>query len=265
MRPNFFDTFISSKINNLKLFFEGVGEISDLFWLTIRCSFVGKFYWQRLFEQIYRLGIESISLTVVIGLAMGLVMTLNFGYGLVKFGGTLYVPAVVGLSLAREMAPLFTSLLIAGRVGSGIASEIGSMNVTQQIDAIRALGTSPIRILVVPNFWALVISLPLLSALAFALGILGGLIVSNNEFDIQPSFYLGKVFSAINLSDYLSGLFKSIAFAMIITTVAAYKGLKTKDGTRGVGSSTTWVVVCSSILILISDFVIGKAFLMIWN
>lgn len=256
-----YDRYKSKTLN----FFEGTGGLFDVLVETFKCSFSGKFYWHRLFEQIYSLGFGSLSLTLVIGLTMGLVMTLNFGYGLVKFGGTLYVPAVVGLSLAREMAPLFTSLLIAGRVGSGIAAEIGSMNVTQQVDAIRALGTSPIRLLVVPNFWALVISLPLLSALAFAVGVFGGLIVSVNEFDILPSFYLGKVFSTVLISDYVSGLVKSMIFGGIITTVAAYKGLNTKDGTRGVGNSTTWVVVCSSILILISDFVIGKAFLVFWK
>lgn len=265
MNKNLINAFIESRIEKAKDFFVVTGGIFEVFFLTIKYSFSGKFYWARLFEQINRLGVGSLSLTLVIGLTMGLVMTLNFGYGLVKFGGTLYVPAVVGLSLAREMAPLFTSLLIAGRVGSGIAAEIGSMNVTQQIDAIRALGTSPIRVLVVPNFWALVISLPLLSSLAFGVGVLGGMAVSLNEFDILPGFYLGKVFSTVKLHDYASGLVKSAIFAAIITTVAAYKGLNTKDGTKGVGSSTTWVVVCSSILILITDFMISKIFLMIWE
>ncbi len=265
MNRDFLNTFIQARIEKARDFFIVAGSILEVFILTIKYSFSGKFYWARLFEQINRLGVGSLSLTLVIGLTMGLVMALTFGYGLVKFGGTLYVPAVVGLSLAREMAPLFTSLLIAGRVGSGIAAEIGSMNVTQQIDAIRALGTSPIRVLVVPNFWALVISLPLLSALAFAVGVLGGMVVSLNEFDILPGFYLGKVFSTVKFYDYASGMVKSAIFAAIITTVAAYKGLNTKDGTKGVGSSTTWVVVCSSILILITDFMISKIFLMIWN
>jgi phospholipid/cholesterol/gamma-HCH transport system permease protein len=178
--------FCHERITKLKDFFIFVGEIFSLLFQTIKCTFTAPFYVSRLMEQIYQVGYGSTSITVVIGLTMGLVMTLNFGYGLAKFGGTLYVPAVVSLSLAREMAPLFTSLLVAGRVGSGIAAEIGAMNVTQQVDAIRALGTSPIRVLVVPRFWALVISLPLLSALSFAVGILGGLIVCRVEFDIVP-------------------------------------------------------------------------------
>jgi phospholipid/cholesterol/gamma-HCH transport system permease protein len=259
---------LESKLKKLsesaKLFFIFVGEIFDLFFETLKCSVTGPFYFSRLMEQINHIGYGSTSITVVIGLTMGLVMTLNFGYGLAKFGGTLYVPAVVSLSLAREMAPLFTSLLVAGRVGSGIAAELGAMNVTQQVDAIRALGTSPIRVLVVPRFWSLVLSLPLLSALSFAMGILGGMIVCKTEFDIIPAFYLQKVFTTVKLHDYMSGLVKSAVFAGIITIFACYKGLKTKDGTKGVGLTTTWVVVTASILILITDFFISKIFLVIW-
>jgi phospholipid/cholesterol/gamma-HCH transport system permease protein len=138
------------------------------------------------------------------------------------------------------------------------------MNVTQQIDAIRALGTSPVRVLVVPRFWALIISLPLLSALSFAVGILGGMVVCKNEFDIPNGFYLYKVFSTVKFHDYMSGLVKSAVFGGIITLFACYKGLKTRDGTKGVGLTTTWVVVTASILILVTDFFISKIFLVIW-
>lgn len=253
------------KIETVNRFFIFIGEMFSLFLEVIKCTFTRPFYFSRLMEQINQIGFGSTSITVVIGLTMGLVMTLNFGYGLTKFGGTLYVPAVVSLSLAREMAPLFTSLLVAGRVGSGIAAEIGAMNVTQQIDAIRALGTSPVRVLVVPRFWALVLSLPLLSALSFAVGIFGGMIVCKNEFDIPSGFYFYKVFSTVKFHDYASGLVKSAVFGGIITLFGCYKGLHTKDGTKGVGISTTWVVVTASILILVTDFFISKIFLLIWN
>jgi len=261
---DYFSQKLSSLFSRIENFFIFVGEIFGLFFEIIKCTVTGPFYVSRLMEQINHIGYGSISITVVIGLTMGLVMTLNFGYGLAKFGGTLYVPAVVSLSLAREMAPLFTSLLVAGRVGSGIAAELGAMSVTQQIDAIRALGTSPVRVLVVPRFWALVISLPLLSALSFAVGVLGGLIVCRTEFDIVPGFYFYKVFSTVKYHDYMSGLIKSVVFAAIITTIGCYKGLTTKDGTKGVGLTTTWVVVTASILILITDFFISKIFLIIW-
>lgn len=257
-------TQLEESVNKMKKFFSFVGELFALLFETLKCSVTGPFYFSRLMEQINHIGYGSTSITVVIGLTMGLVMTLNFGYGLVKFGGTLYVPAVVSLSLAREMAPLFTSLLVAGRVGSGIAAEIGAMNVTQQIDAIRALGTSPVRVLVVPRFWSLVISLPLLTALSFAVGILGGMVVCKVEFDIPNGLYFYKVFATVKFHDYMSGLIKSGVFGGIITILACYKGLNTKEGTKGVGITTTWVVVMASILILVTDFFISKIFLVIW-
>lgn len=241
------------------------GEIYYLFQSTIICTFSGTFYWKRLFEQLRHIGVGSLSITIVIGLTMGLVMTLNFGYGLKKFGGTLYVPAVVSLSLAREMAPLFTSLLVAGRVGSGIAAELGAMNVTQQVDALRALGTSPIRVLVVPRFWASVISLPLLSSLSCLLGILGGLVVCMNEFDISAGFYINKVLTTVKIADFMSGLVKASVFGGIISIFSCYKSLSTTGGTRGVGTSATWSVVNCSIAILVTDFFISKIFLVFWT
>lgn len=252
-------------LKSIQNFFYLVGEISALFFNTIKCSFSRPFYLHRIADQIRNLGVGSISITVVIGLTMGLVMTLNFGFGLKKFGGVLYVPAVVSLSLAREMAPLFTSLIVAGRIGSGMAAEIGAMNVTQQVDAIRALGTSPLRVLVVPRFWASVISLPLLTTLSFALGIFGGLLVCMSEFDMPMGFYFHKVFWTVMPADYISGLVKSAVFGGIISILACYKAFKTRDGTRGVGDTTTWVVVSSSICILITNFFISKLFLVFWG
>jgi len=221
-------------------------------------------YLSKVSDQIVNFGIGSLSITIIIGLVMGLVMTINFGYGLAKFGGTLYVPAMVNLSIFREMSPVFTSLIISGRIGSGMAAEIGSMQVTQQIDALRALGTNPIRILVVPRMIAAIICLPLLTALSDLMGMIGGLIVSMNEFKMTPGFYFNKVFLAVRFDDFFSGLLKSIVFAVIVTIISCYKGLNTKDGTRGVGESTTWVVVVSSLFILISDFFLSKLVLLFW-
>lgn len=242
-----------------------VGRMTYFLGTILRCTFSRPFYFMRLIDQIKALGLGSLSITIVIGLTMGLVMTLNFGYGLAKFGGVLYVPAVVSLSLAREMAPIFTSLLVAGRIGSGMAAEIGAMNVTQQVDAIRALGTNPIRVLVIPRFWSAIISLPLLTSLSCFLGILGGMVVCQNEFGMPPGFYINKVLDTVKIHDFLSGLVKSGIFGAIIAVVGCWRGLSTVGGTRGVGESTTWVVVTSSIVILITDFFISKIFLLIWG
>ena len=138
--------------------------------------------------------------------------------------------------------------------------EIGAMNVTQQIDALRALGTSPIRVLVVPRLIASMLSLPILTAISSALGVIGGLIVCLNDFDMGAGLYLYKVTETVKFYDYLSGLVKSSIFGGIITIVACYRAFRTSEGTRGVGESTTWVVVSSSILILIANFFISKIF-----
>lgn len=242
-----------------------VGEITDLFKDMVRCLFSRPFYLSRIYEQIVQLGIGSLSITIVIGLVTGMVMTLQFGYGLEKFGGTLYVPAIVSLSLLRELAPIFTSLLIAGRIGSGISAEIGAMNVTQQIDAIRALGTNPVRVLVVPRVVASVISLPLLATLSGFMGILGGLVIAYTEFNMPVGFYVNKVLSTIKFMDIFGSMFKCAFFALVISLLACYRGFQTTEGTKGVGQATIWVVVRTSIIILISDFFLSKMLLLLFG
>jgi phospholipid/cholesterol/gamma-HCH transport system permease protein len=221
------------------------------------------FYGGRLLEQIINLGVGSLSITIVIGVVTGLVMTLQFGYGLQKFGGTLYVPAIVSLSIMRELAPIFTSLLVAGRIGSGITAEIGAMNVTQQVDAIRALGTNPMKVLVVPRVLAAVICLPLLSSLSVFMGILGGMLIASVEFNMTPGFYLNKVLSVVMLSDLFGGMVKCAFFGLVIAILACYRGFKTTEGTQGVGTAAKWVVVRTSMVILISDFFLTKILILV--
>lgn len=242
-----------------------MGEIGVLTKDFITCTFSRPFYWGRIFEQIIQLGVHSLSITIVIGVMTGLVMTLQFGYGLNKFGGTLYVPAIVSLSLMRELAPIFTSLLIAGRIGSGISAEIGAMNVTQQIDAIRALGTNPIRVLVVPRVLATVLTLPFLAMLSAFMGILGGLAIAYTEFGMTAGFYLNKVLSTIKLTDIFGSMFKCAFFGLAIAILACYRGFQTKEGTQGVGSAAKWVVVRTSIVILISDFFLSKLLILLFD
>src|SRR3954469_12917177 len=143
------------------------------------------FYLRLVVDQLMALGIQSILLVAVTGLATGSVMALQFGYGLTRFGGKLYVPTIVALAIAREMGPVFTSLLLAGRIGSGIASEVGSMRVTQQIAAIRALGTSPIKRIVIPRVLAALIALPILTLIADFIGLFGAMTVCWKELTIN--------------------------------------------------------------------------------
>jgi phospholipid/cholesterol/gamma-HCH transport system permease protein len=220
------------------------------------------FYFNLVVEQLFYIGVRSILLVGVTGLATGSVMALQFGYGLARFGGKLYVPKVVALTILREMGPVFTSLLVAGRIGSGIASEIGSMKVTQQIDAIRALGTSPIKRLVIPRVIACLIAFPILTLFADYIGLFGAMAVSMKELSINNEYFITKAIETLRSYDLLTGMAKTTVFAFFISVAACWKGLNTEGGTQGVGNSTTWIVVTSSIFIMISDFFLTKLFIL---
>jgi len=211
-------------------------------------------------EQIYAIGVKSFGLVFVTAVSTGMVMALQFGVGLSKFGAK-----IVGASIVREMGPVFCSLMLAARVGAGIASEIGSMTVTQQIDAIRALGTSPIKRIVVPRIIACLIAIPLLCALADVSGILGSVGIEVWELGLDPKFCLEKIYATLTITDFMIGLGKTFFFAIFITLPATYFGLNVRGGTQGVGSATTRAVVVSSMLILVGDFFLTKAFFIIFE
>lgn len=217
-------------------------------------------HWDLVSEQVYSIGIRSLGLILITSISTGMVMALQFGLGLEKFGGKLYVPKIVALSIVREMGPVFCSLMLAARVGAGIASEIGSMVVTQQIDAIRALGTSPIKRIVVPRILGCLIALPLLAALGNLFSILGSVAVEVWELGLDPMFCFQKIVTTVTIAAYLTGILKTVFFALFIGVTACYFGLNTRGGTRGVGAATTISVVVSSVLILVGDFFLTKAF-----
>jgi ABC-type transport system involved in resistance to organic solvents, permease component len=226
----------------------------------LRETFKGRMYWGLLAEQVYQIGMRSLPLVMVTAISTGMVMSLQFGMGLEKFGGKLYIPKLLAVIILREIGPVFTSLMIAARVGAGIASEIGSMVVTQQVDAIRALGTSPIKKIVIPRVLACLITLPILVALGNIVGNLGGLIVGAVELNLDPNFYLLKVMTSSSVQDYLSGFCKAFFFSLFIAIPSCYFGLSVKNGTKEVGIATTNAVVVSSILVLIGDFFLTKLF-----
>jgi len=216
-------------------------------------------------EQVYQIGLKSMVLVLVTAASTGMVMALQFGLGLEKFGGKLYVPKIVSLSIVREVAPVFCSLMLAARVGAGMASEIGSMVVTQQIDAIRALGTSPIKKIVIPRILGCLIALPLLTVLGNVVGVTGGLLVGMHELNLDPGFYYEKILSTVTITDYMTGIFKTFFFALFISLTACYCGLTVSGGTKGVGTATTNSVVMSSIMILVSDYFLTKLFFILFE
>jgi phospholipid/cholesterol/gamma-HCH transport system permease protein len=244
--------------NGVLGFLRILGGVAVLIRQAVAELFRPPYYPRLLVEQIYFIGIRSLPLILITAVSTGMVMALQFGLGLEKFGGKLYVPKIVSLSIIREMGPVFCSLMLAARVGAGIASEIGSMVVTQQIDAIRALGTSPIKKIVIPRILGCLIALPLLTTFSNVVGVIGGLLVGTHELGLDPGFYYQKVLQTISITDYVSGMSKTIFFALFISVFSCYFGMTVKGGTRAVGVATTNAVVVSSISILMSDFFLTK-------
>ena len=244
---------------------ERIGGVGLLIRDVLRDAFTPPFYFRLVIDQIYHIGIRSLGLILITAASTGMVMALQFGLGLEKFGGKLYVPKIVSLSIVREIGPVFCSLMLAARVGAGIASEIGSMVVTQQIDAIRALGTSPIRKIVIPRILACLIALPLLATIGDVVGVCGAMLVGVHELGLDASFFLHKVLTTVTITDYAEGILKTAFFALFISTVSCWCGLNVRGGTRGVGVATTLAVVSSSILVLVSDFFLTKLFFIIFE
>lgn len=257
-----FSTALGGRILN---FAHGLGGVGLLLQLVMRDLMRRPVHTALIAEQVFHIGVRSLGLVFVTAISNGMVLALQLGLGLEKFGGKLYVPKLVAVSIVREMGPVFCSLMFAARVGAGMASEIGSMTVTQQIDAIRALGTSPIKRIVIPRIAACLIALPLLCALGDAFGVVGSLGVEVWELGLDPKFCLEKVFTTVTVLDYLTGLGKTVFFALFVGLTASYFGLNVKGGTQGVGSATTRSVVVSSVMILIGDFFLTKLFFVLFE
>jgi phospholipid/cholesterol/gamma-HCH transport system permease protein len=211
--------------------------------------------------QIESLGVRSIGIVAVTSIFIGMVMTIQFAFGLQRFGGVEYIPRVIVLSFLRELGPTLTAVIVGGRIGSGMAAEVGSMNVTEQVDAIRALGGDPAKKLVLPRVLASMIVMPFLSVFADTLGTLGAMFVCALEYGITPRLFTQTSLEAVLMTDLFSGLAKTPIFGFIIAIVGCHFGLTTKGGTEGVGQSTTRTVVVVSIAILVADFFLTRIFI----
>jgi phospholipid/cholesterol/gamma-HCH transport system permease protein len=216
-------------------------------------------YVAEMVTQMDIIGVGSLTIILLTGFFTGGVLALQSYPTLKYYGAQDQIGELVSTSLVRELGPVLAGLMIAGRVGSAIAAELGSMVVSQQIDAMRALGTDPVRKLVAPRLVALVTMLPLLTLLADAVGIGGGWIVSTQLFNVASSAYTSSSWQGLSTDDIFGGFIKSAAFALIIGVVACRQGLGTEGGTVGVGRSTTTSVVAASILVIVADFFITKA------
>ena len=221
--------------------------------------FKGKRYLTETIAQMDAIGVGSLTIIMLTGFFTGGVLTIQTFPTLAFWGQQGQTGRLVAVSLVRELGPVLTALMVAGRVGSAIAAELGSMTVSQQIDAMRALGTDPIRKLVAPRMLALLITLPLLTVLADVVGIGGGAFAATSLYGLSISEFLASVRDGITTDDILGGVIKPTCFAVIIGAVACYKGLNTEGGTVGVGRSTTRSVVTASIVVIVADFFLARA------
>jgi len=208
-------------------------------------------------SQCYLLGVQSLLIVLLTSLFTGMVFSLESAVQAVQFGVGNLVGGAVSFTSVRELGPMLSAVVVAGRVGAAIAAELGSMVVTEQIEALRAMGLPPVRFLVVPRLLSLLIMLPLLAIFADVVSIIGGMWIANSYAHIGYADFITSARQTIDFDDVVKGLFKSVVFGAIIALVGAYQGLSTKGGAAGVGRSTTSAVVVSIILIFISNFVMS--------
>ncbi len=228
---------------------------------AIRNIFRSPHYADDIFLQMDVIGVGSLPIVCLIGLFSGLVMAMQMARALSQYGAQGQVGIVVAITLVRELGPVLTALLVAGRNASGIASEIGSMKVTEQIDAMRALGTDPTQKLVTPRLIAMCFVLPILVIIADLIGIMGGFLIANTMLGIASSQYWTSAWQALEFNDIIQGLLKPFTFAIVISLVGCHYGMRTTGGTQGVGRATTQAVVVSSVWIFILTFLIGRFFI----
>jgi phospholipid/cholesterol/gamma-HCH transport system permease protein len=219
---------------------------------------------REILNQMDALGVQSLSIVVLTGMFTGMVLTLQSAASLDAFGARHYVGRLVSVSMVRELGPVLTALMVTGRVGSGMAAELGSMVVTQQIDALRVLGSDPIRKLVAPRMAAGMIMVPILTVISDTLGIFGGALMAVGSLGLSWTFYWRSVLNSLVVNDVIMGMAKPVVFGFITTTVGCYMGLSTTGGTRGVGISTTRSVVVASVTILTTDFFMTKLLLVLF-
>lgn len=222
-------------------------------------------YWSDTLEQMDLIGVGSLPIVILTGFFIGGVMVLQTASQFEKFGETALTGDAVSLALVRELGPAITALLVAGRNASGIASELGSMVVTEQVDAMRALGTDPVRKLVTPRVVATVLMLPLLTVISDFVGLCGGFFVAYFTLRLGAVQFWTRAIDALELGDVVQGLAKPFVFGLIIATVGCYEGLRVKGGTQGVGRATTTAVVVSSVFILVVDTFITKLLLYLFQ
>jgi phospholipid/cholesterol/gamma-HCH transport system permease protein len=233
-----------------------LGRISMMLTESIYLAFMPPFKLSYIFKQMEFIGVRSVFVIILTGAFTGMVLALQSYYGFKKFGSEGLVGATVALSMTRELGPVLTSLMVSGRAGSAMAAELGTMRVTEQIDALTAMALNPIKYLVTPRIIAAFLVLPVLTVISDFIGIIGGYLVGVKLLGINEGAYIDKMIKFVELNDIYNGLVKSAVFGVILSIVSCYKGFYAKGGAEGVGRATTEAVVASSVTILVTDYIL---------
>ena len=235
-----------------------VQEYMRLVAATTRALFTRPYYFRDIVEQFEAIGLGSMTVVLLTGTFTGMVLALQSGITLDQFGARSMVGRLVSASMVKELGPVLTALMVTGRVGSGIAAELGSMMVTDQISALRALGTDPIRKLVLPRVLAGVIMVPILTVIADAIGMVGAWIIALTQLKVAGTVFWNSVVAGLFIEDVYMGIIKPFFLGFVIVTIACHVGLRTSGGTQGVGRATTNAVVAASVMVLAVDFLLTK-------
>ena len=221
-------------------------------------------YWRLVLLEVDAMGVRSVTVALTAAVFTGMVLALQSAVNMARFGAENYVGPVVALSMLRELGPVLTAILVGGKVASGITAELGSMKVTEQIDALRAIGVNHIKKLIVPRLLAALVIFPLLTILADFVGLLGGMLVAVYERNVDVYVYWNNILYWVTLRDFLTGVGKSFFFGAIVTLIGCYNGLSTEGGTEGLGRSTTGTVVQVAMGVIIADYFLTKLFLFLF-
>lgn len=249
------DEISVKKKNKLELFFADIGNATSFVLKVFKNTFGKDFEFSQFLKQCFAIGNQSLGLISVTGIIIGLVLTIQSRPVLVNFGAVSMLPGMVAISIIREMGPVITALICAGKIGSSMGAEIGSMRVTEQIDAMEVSSTNPIKFLIVPRVLAATFMLPLLTLYADALGILGSWIGANIKGDVSFVLFISQAFSSVEFSDLFPAVIKTFFFGAVIGFVGCYKGFNAGRGTESVGIAANSAVVMASLLVIIVDLI----------
>ena len=252
--------FFKRGCNFVFSFFHTIGEIVEFFFSCMKFALTEKFYFNIFLKQFVKIGFNSLPVVGLTSIFTGMVLALQSYTGFSRFSAESAIPNVVVLSITRELAPVLAGLMVAGRSGAAIAAEIGTMKVTEQIDALKTLSTNPFNYLIIPRIIAGIISLPLLVFIGDIIGVMGGYLICVNLLNFNPTVYLQNTFNFVEFIDVFSGLVKAAVFGFLITFMGCYHGFNASGGAQGVGLSTTYSVVSSSVLILLMNYIITSFF-----